>query len=145
MDLKDLCFSSYSMISMLAFFLVVSVSGDEARPCLRMDLRLRLELMEGDSSMMEGDSLHSPNPLSMLSLESDFSTPQLGPWPAEEQAADLEHGATIRMARCFQWRFLSFLSRGLYHNMPGFQTFCPFLVHFFLFHPRLQNLPKTYD
>ena len=74
----------------LAFFLVVSVSGDEARPCLRMDLRLRLELMEGDSPMMEGDSLpsidsiegdslHSPNPLSMLSLESDFSTP-----PAEE-------------------------------------------------------------
>ena len=88
----------------LAFFLVVSVSGDEARPCLRMDLRLRLELMEGDSPMMEGDSLHSPNPLSMLSLESDFSTPQLGPWPAEEQAADLEqeHSATIRMARCFQ-------------------------------------------
>ena len=86
----------------LAFFLVVSVSGDEARPCLRMDLRLRLELMEGDSlysPMMEGDSLHSPNPLSMLSLESDFSTPQLGPWPAEEQAADLEHGATIRMER----------------------------------------------
>ena len=90
----------------LAFFLVVSVSGDEARPCLRMDLRLRLELMEGDSPMMEGDSLpsidsiegdslHSPNPLSMLSLESDFSTPQLGPWPAEEQAADLEHGTTI--------------------------------------------------
>ena len=139
----------------LAFFLVVSVSGDEARPCLRMDLRLRLELMEGDSPMMEGDSLpsidsiegdslHSPNPLSMLSLESDFSTPQLGPWPAAE-AADLGHSATIRMARCFQWRFLSFLSRGLYHNMPGFQTFCPFLVHFFLFHPRLQNLPKTYD
>ena len=99
----------------LAFFLVVSVSGDEARPCLRMDLRLRLELMEGDSPMMEGDSLpsidsiegdslHSPNPLSMLSLESDFSTPQLGPWQAEEQAADLEqeHSATIRMARCFQ-------------------------------------------
>ena len=140
MDLKDLCFSSYSMISMLAFFLVVSVSDDEARPCLRMDLRLRLELMEGDSPIMKGDSLHSPNPLSMLSLESDFSTP-----PAEEQAADLEHNATIRMARCFQWRFLSFLSRGLYHNMPGFQTFCPFLVHFFLFHPRLQNLPKTYD
>ena len=137
----------------LAFFLVVSVSGDEARPCLRMDLRLRLELMEGDSlyspmiegDSLQGDSLHSPNPLSMLSLESDFSTPQLGPWPAEEQAADLEHNATIRMARCFQWRFLSFLSRGLYHNMPGFLTFCPFLVHFFLFHPRLQNLPKTYD
>ena len=83
----------------LAFFLVVSVSGDEARPCLRMDLRLRLELMEGDSPMMEGDSLHSPNPLSMLSLESDFSTPQLGPWQAEEQAADLEHGPTIRMER----------------------------------------------
>ena len=78
----------------LAFFLVVSVSGDEARPCLRMDLRLRLELMEGDSPMMEGDSLHSPNPLSMLSLESDFSTP-----PAEEVAADLEHSATIRMER----------------------------------------------
>ena len=97
----------------LAFFLVVSVSGDEARPCLRMDLRLRLELMEGDSlyspmmegdslpsiDSIEGDSLHSPNPLSMLSLESDFSTPQLGPWQAEEQAADLEHGPTIRMER----------------------------------------------
>ena len=62
--------------------------------------------MEGDSPMMEGDSLpsidsiegdslHSPNPLSMLSLESDFSTPQLGPGPDEEQAADLEHGQQL--------------------------------------------------